>query len=85
MKATSTLFSQPEIDYLNYMLNRSEYCNGLEIRNRYVHGIQQVSNDEEEHMHNCFILLKLFVLLAIKVNDEFYLRDVLTASREKQV
>lgn len=85
VKATSTLFSQPEIDYLNYMLNRSEYSNGLEIRNRYVHGIQQVSNDEEEHMHNYFTLLKLFVLLAIKVNDEFYLRDVLTASREKQV
>lgn len=85
VRASSTLFSQPEIDYLNYMLNRSEYSNGLEIRNRYVHGIQQVSNDEDEHMYNYLTLLRLFVLLAIKVNDEFYLRDMLNISREKQV
>jgi hypothetical protein len=36
-------------------------------------------------MHNYLTLLRLFVLLAIKVNDEFYLRDMLNISREKQV
>ena len=35
----STLFTRPEIDYLNYLLNRSEYVNGLEIRNKYIHGM----------------------------------------------
>jgi hypothetical protein len=72
----STLFSQPEIDYLNYLLNRSEYSNGLEIRNRYIHGIQQVNINEEEHRQNYFVLLRLFILLAIKVNDEFCLREL---------
>lgn len=71
----ATLFSQPEIDYLNYLLNRSEYTNGLEIRNRYIHGIQQVNTNEDEHRQNYFMLLRLFVLLAIKVNDDFCLRD----------
>lgn len=73
--AKSTLFSQPEIDYLNYLLNRAEYNNGLEIRNRYIHGIQQVNTNEDEHRQNYFILLRLFVLLAIKVNDDFRLRE----------
>ena len=71
----STLFSRPEVDYLNYMLNRSEFVNGLEIRNKYIHGIQQVNMNEEEHKQNYYILLRLFVLLAIKINDEFCLRD----------
>lgn len=71
----STLFTQPEIDYLNYLLNRSEYTNGLEIRNKYIHGIQQVINNEEEHKQNYYILLKLFVLLAIKINDDFELKN----------
>jgi len=70
----STLLTQPEIDYLNYLLNRSEYTNGLEIRNKYIHGIQQVVTNEEEHKQNYFVLLKLFVLLAIKINDDFELK-----------
>lgn len=75
IETKSTLFSQPEIDYLNYLLNRAEYSNGLEIRNRYIHGIQQVNPNEDEHRRNYFVLLRLFVLLAIKVNDDFCLRD----------
>lgn len=70
----SSLFSQPEIDYYNFMLNRSEYCNGLEIRNNYIHGNQHVNPNEEEHKRNYYILLKLFVLFAIKVNDDFCLK-----------
>lgn len=71
----STLFSRPEIDYLNYILNRSEFVNGLEIRNQYIHGIQQVNMNEEEHKQNYYVFLRLFVLLAIKINDEFCLKD----------
>ena len=82
IEAKSTLFSQPEIDYLNYLLNRAEYSNGLEIRNRYIHGILQVSTDENEHRQNYYTLLRLFILLAIKVNDEFCLvEDTLTKSK----
>ena len=75
IESESTLFSRPEINYLNYLLNRAEYCNGLEIRNRYIHGIQQVNTNEDEHRQNYYILLRLFILLAIKVNDEFCLKE----------
>ena len=75
IETQSTLFSQPEIDYFSFLLNRAEYCNGLEIRNRYMHGIQQVNTNEAEHKQNYFILLRLFVLLAIKINDDLYLRE----------
>lgn len=75
VESRTTLFSQPEIDYLNYLLNRSEYSNGMEIRNRYIHGIQQVNTNENEHRQNYFILLRLFILLAIKINDDFCLRE----------
>lgn len=73
----SSLLSTPETNYLNYLLNRSEYDNGLEIRNKYVHGIQQVNTNENEHMQNYLILLKIFVLLTIKVNDDFELRKMI--------
>ncbi|MDR0841457.1 MAG: hypothetical protein LBN26_08785 [Christensenellaceae bacterium] len=77
----SSLLSTPETNYLNYLLNRSEYDNGLEIRNKYIHGIQQVNTNEKEHMQNYLILLKIFVLLAIKVNDDFGLSEII-AKRE---
>ena len=71
----NTLLSDPEINYLNYLLNRAEYCNGLEIRNKYIHGIQQVNTNEDQHKQNYYILLRIFVLLAIKINDDFCLND----------
>lgn len=83
IETRSTLFSQPEIDYFNYLLNRSEYCNGLEIRNRYIHGIQQVSTNEEEHRQNYFTLLRLFVLFAIKINDDLCLKEMYSGRKEK--
>lgn len=72
----STLFSQPETDYLNYLLNRTKYNNGLEIRNRYMHGNQQVNTNEEEHFENYLTLLRLFVLVALKVQDDFLLKEL---------
>ena len=83
LRDESTLFSKPEVDYLNYVLNRSEFVNGLEIRNKYIHGIQQVNTNEEEHKQNYYKLLMLFVLLAIKINDEFCLKDMIERSKDK--
>lgn len=79
----STLFSRPEVDYLNYMLNRSEFVNGLEIRNKYIHGIQQVNMNKDEHKQNYYILLRMFVLLAIKINDEFCIKDIEEKRKDK--
>ena len=44
LRIGTTLFSEPERDYLNYVLNKSEYSNGLDLRNKYAHG--SYPNDE---------------------------------------
>lgn len=75
LKGYSSLLSIPEINYFNYLLNRSEYRNGLEIRNRYIHGNQQVLANEKLDRTNYMILLRIFIILIIKINDEFCILD----------
>lgn len=66
-----SLLSDPEIDYFNYYLNKSEFNNGLDLRNKYIHGTQPSGEDaEHKHKHNYMIFLKLFILLIIKINDD---------------
>lgn len=75
LREYSSLLSIPEINYFNYLLNRSEYRNGLEIRNRYIHGNQQVLANEKLDKTNYMILLRIFIILIIKINDEFCILD----------
>lgn len=65
----STLFSKSEQDYLNYMLNKAEFSNGLDLRNKYIH--DTCSLDEKTQMQDYFELLKIMVLIVIKINEEF--------------
>ena len=68
-----TLFSRPEQDYLNYVLNKSEFSNGLDLRNRYSH--DTCSLDEKVQRQDYLELLKIMVLIIIKINEEFCNRD----------
>lgn len=72
--AKSSLLSDPEVNYFNFFLNNAEYVNGLELRNKYDHGIQQTIT-EEEHKQNYYILLRLLTILVIKINDDFILKE----------
>ena len=38
----SSFFSEPEMDYYNYLFNRHGFSNSLDIRNRYMHGNQKI-------------------------------------------
>lgn len=69
----SSLFSKPEQNYFNYLLNKAEFNNGLDLRNRYVHGTQ--TSDEKEHEQDYFTFLRILILIVIKINDEFCLAD----------
>lgn len=44
----STLFSKPEQDYLNYILNDRQFDNGPAIRNKYLHGNNNQRIEEHE-------------------------------------
>lgn len=71
LKYESTLFSRPEIDYLNYYLNKSEFNNGLDLRNMYIHGTQPSEIESDKiHETNYMRILKIFILAIIKINDD---------------
>ena len=55
----SSLFSRPEQDYINYFLNKSQFNNGLDLRNKYSHTQPYSDNDEKIHNQNYMIFLQI--------------------------
>ena len=43
-----SLFTRPEQKYLNYILNKNEFSDGFDLRNKYSHGT--TSLEESEHL-----------------------------------
>lgn len=72
IRTESTLFSVPETNYLNYMLNRSEYSNGKDLRNKYIHSTYPM--EEDVQMQDYMDLLKIMIIIIGKINEEFLLR-----------
>ena len=66
----SSLFSIPEQSYFNYYLNKSEFTNGLDLRNSYLHGTQATPDEKQKHEHSYFTYLKLIVLSLLKMEDD---------------
>jgi hypothetical protein len=64
----STLFSEQEISYFNFYLNKKEFTNGLDLRNKYLHGTNTTS--EKEHEYEYYILLKLIILALLKIEGD---------------
>ncbi len=64
----NTLFSEPERKYFNYYLNKSEYTNGLDLRNKYAHGTNVFN--EDEHKNDYLILLKILILILLKIEND---------------
>jgi len=66
----SSLFSKPEQSYINYFLNKSEFTNGLDLRNSYLHGTQASPEEANKHEYAYFSYLKLLVLVMLKIEDD---------------
>ncbi|MEC4048609.1 hypothetical protein OX284_004145 [Flavobacterium sp. SUN046] len=66
----SSLFSKPEQAYFNYFLNKSEFTNGLDLRNSYLHGTQANPEETHKHEYTYFSYLKLLVLAMRKIDDD---------------
>lgn len=69
----NTLFSRYEQDYLDYMLNDHSFDNGQQLRNKYAHGSNSLKT--QQHKKDYYKFLKLFVLVVLKINEEFCRRD----------
>lgn len=66
----SSLFSKQEQAYFNYFLNKSEFTNGLDLRNSYLHGTQGGPEDISRHEYSYYTYLKLLILAILKIDDD---------------
>lgn len=66
----SSLFAKPEQSYFNYFLNKSEFTNGRDLRNSYLHGTQAKPEDVQKHEYAYFAYMKLLVLTMLKLDDD---------------
>ena len=81
----STLFSKPEQAYLNYFLNKSEFTNGLDLRNSYLHGTQAHPDELEKHEYAYFTYLKLLFLAMLKIDDDLMISNVIKIENEGKI
>lgn len=80
LRFSKKLFTEPEIAYLNYKLNKKDYNNGPDLRNRYLHGTYPI-DIQQQHM-DYVELLKIMVLIIIKINDEFCEKEKFKNNRD---
>jgi len=76
LRRGSTLLTESEASYFNYLLNNVEFSNGPALRNKYQHGSQADVEDNDAHFAVYLVVLKLIIALVIKINDDFCLRDL---------
>jgi hypothetical protein len=81
LERRSSLLTSAESSYFNYFLNQSEFSDGPDLRNRYLHGSQGDGDDDRVHRNTYIIALRLIIALVIKINDDFNLND----SQDKNV
>lgn len=68
---SSGLLAKPECDYFDFYLNKSQFVNGQDLRNTYLHGTQRKrGTDDDLHKVNYYRLLMFVVMIIIKINDE---------------
>lgn len=71
----SSLLTKPEASYLNYMLNKEEFGNGPELRNKYIHAAisKEDRSNEDKHYQAYIKALRILICLILKIDDDLYL------------
>ena len=72
VEVESAVFSRQERDYYNYVLNKKEFSNSLDLRNAFLHG--SFYGTDEELQQAYIETLKIFLMIVVKVNEEFCLK-----------
>lgn len=68
LKFENTLLTVQEREYLNFYLNKKEFTNGYDLRNKYLHGTNSFSKNE--HHKDYYSLLKIIILTLLKIEDD---------------
>ena len=68
----SSLLTKSESEYFNFYLNRQDFSNGHDLRNKYMHGAMSSREKNNESMHHETYLksLRLLVALVLKIDDD---------------
>jgi hypothetical protein len=74
LKSESALFTRQEVSYFNYYLNKKEFTNGYDIRNKYLHGTNNASEKQQEFDY--YSLLQLIILALLKIEDDILIHRV---------
>lgn len=69
----NTLFSIEESNYMNYILNKAKFDNGLDLRNKYLHGSYPL--DDKQNAVDYYQMLIIMMMVLFKIHEEFLLRD----------
>lgn len=70
----NTLFTRAERQYLNYHLNQKEFTNGLDLRNKYLHGTNPHSTEEQQDDY--YTMLKILILVILKIEDDLSINEI---------
>jgi len=71
LSTTSKLFSPQETSYLNYYLNKKEFSNGQDLRNKYLHGSNNRTIERQRMDYMYF--LRTLILILLKLKDDLEL------------
>ena len=72
VEVESAVFSRQERDYYNFVLNKKEFSNSLDFRNAFLHGSFYGTDKELQQAY--IETLKIFIMIVVKVNEEFCLK-----------
>lgn len=76
LKSESTLFSVPEMEYMNFIMNTGVWDDGYGLRNNYQHG--GVYYDNSEYYEREYLLgMLMLILYMTKIDEELYLQNSL--------
>lgn len=81
----SSLFTQAEASYFNFFLNKCEFSDGYDLRNKYLHGTNPDSSNEDAHRKAYMQLLRLTVALVLKIHDDIVLRAEIVEKRHQKL
>lgn len=74
--AENTLLTRQEAGYIDYYLNKSNFINGYDMRNKYLHGTSSDYKNENEHYVNYLHALRILITIMIKINDDLCTAEV---------
>ena len=76
LKSSCQLFTNEEASYINYYLNKKEFTNGHDLRNKYMHGSNNRTLEIQKNDYRYF--LRVVVLMLLKLKDDIELSATLS-------